>query len=183
MIYAETPRLRLRALRREDFGALVHWLNDWEVARWLAVPPFPYLEKDAEDFFRLVSPSAAATSPEFFALAGLEDDRLRGGIGMHPAREDLLDAVPGADREAGYWLARPFQGQGLMREAFAAALALAFAVPDVRRIAARTDPANAASNALLKGAGFSLRAEAVTAVRTRDNQPARHFYWGLERDS
>ena len=47
MTVIRTPRLTLRPFNEGDIDAMVALLNDWEVAQWLAIPPFPYRRADA----------------------------------------------------------------------------------------------------------------------------------------
>jgi [ribosomal protein S5]-alanine N-acetyltransferase len=51
------------------------------------------------------------------------------------------------------WAARHW-GQGLMREALTALISQAFGAYGLRRLEAEVNPANVASNALLRGLGF-----------------------------
>ena len=43
-------RLVLRALRASDAEALFVLFNNWEVVRWLSLPPWPYTLDDARAF-------------------------------------------------------------------------------------------------------------------------------------
>ena len=56
--------------------------------------------------------------------------------------------------EIGYGISPEFQGQGYAAEAFRAACRLALAQPGVAAVEAETEPANAASQAVLRNVGF-----------------------------
>ena len=51
-----TPRLLLRPQVEADIPAIVSGLNDWEVARWLTVVPFPYTQADGEEWIARQKP-------------------------------------------------------------------------------------------------------------------------------
>lgn len=37
-----TGRLKLRPLENRDAGAIARLIDDWDVIRWLTMPPYPY---------------------------------------------------------------------------------------------------------------------------------------------
>ena len=45
-----TERLTLRPLRPEDAEPIARMIAEWEVIRWLTMPPHPYALADAEGF-------------------------------------------------------------------------------------------------------------------------------------
>lgn len=100
-----TGRLILRPLQASDEAALVAGLNDWEVARWLAVVPFPYGPADFRDFLLRAEPG------DTWVIA--DDEGLAGVIGN--------------GGELGYWLARRAWRRGYATEAARAVLAAHFA--------------------------------------------------------
>ena len=146
MIYATTPRLRLRALTRDDLPRVVELIGDWDVARWLARVPYPYAMKDAEEFF-----GRSVEECQRFVLADKKSDALLGIAGLN---DDALFETTLHERAVGYWLGKPFWGQGLMSEAVLAVIDLAFQQPFLKRITASTDPQNLASQNVLRKAGL-----------------------------
>jgi len=48
----ETKRLILRDWKDKDVIDLVEGLNDLEVTKWMAVIPYPYTRKDAEEWIK-----------------------------------------------------------------------------------------------------------------------------------
>ena len=100
MCILESERLILRPPRPSDIAALTVWLGDFDVARNTSRVPHPYSEADAEAFI--------AGAPEGrFVIQRKDDGLFLGGIGLRP--ED--------DFEFGYWLGKPFWGQGYATEA------------------------------------------------------------------
>ena len=73
-----SPRLVLRAPRKEDAGAIAALANDWEVARRLTRLPHPYTLEDAVFFLEEIVPKELVwiiESPaELLGVAGLTPD-------------------------------------------------------------------------------------------------------------
>jgi RimJ/RimL family protein N-acetyltransferase len=151
-----TQRLRLRSLKPRDAGELLAHLNDWEVARWLARPPYPYSAADAEEFIALVLERHRQPDPLLFGLVDRGEDRLIGTIGIEPDGE--------GGGELGYWIARPFWGRGLGREATTAIIAAAVKAA-LERLEAYADPLNRRSIGLLQRCGFRPAGPAMRPSR------------------
>ncbi len=150
-VFAETGRLLLRSLEKSDLPRLVKLLDVWEVVRWLPVVPYPYTLRDAEDFFEEIADSYAQKKPQFFTMAFKHDKALIGGVGLHAPRNP--DHAEG-DVEIGYWLGRPFWGQGLMTEAVRSVAAIGFSWPSTDALVSTTIPGNGASNRVLSKLGL-----------------------------
>jgi len=170
MIFAETERLRLRALRREDLPRYVELIGDWDVARWLSSVPYPYFMKHAEELLARMEAACRAGTPELFLITDKASGEIMGGVGLHAARgvgqtEDRTLA------EIGYWLGRTYWGRGVMTEAVKAVLGLGFQRPELRLITAVTDPANHASQNVLRKAGLRyLGTEACARQTLRESE-------------
>lgn len=155
----ETARLRLRQGTEADIPGLVAALNDWEVAQWLARPPFPYSEDDARVFLRWSRPRGEAAPPTAYVVADRDTDRLLGVASLEPQ---------GDYAELGYWLARAAHGRGFMKEAAVAVLEEgAKRAVKVGTVYATTDPENRPSQAVLLGCGFRKVAEEAREPPTR----------------
>ena len=138
----ETRRLWLRWPHPADAAAIAALAADWRVARHTAHIPSPYTLADAENFVRAAR-ERNARGATFETVATLKSGSrdLVGGFGALPARGGL---------EIGYWLGRPYWGQGLAGEAVLALTEAMFLFTPASRIDARVLPANAASRALLR---------------------------------
>jgi RimJ/RimL family protein N-acetyltransferase len=111
-----TARLVLEPVRSEFASALFTHINDWEVVRWLAAPPWPYRLADMHDWIGKAS-RARLEGRDLdltITLSGLPI----GCIGV-----TALDLDP----VLGYWLAQPFWGRGYMSEAATALVDRLFA--------------------------------------------------------
>ncbi len=107
----------------------------------------------------------AASQEAFTAwLVGADDPRTERMLlcqradGAIVGRFHLNEIVRGAFCSAymSYWVGAPFAGQGLMREGIGLVLEHAFNAVNLHRVEANIQPRNAASIALVKGAGFRL---------------------------
>ena len=115
MSILESERLILRPPRPTDIQAMTVWLGDFSVSRNLAKVPHPYTEGDAEEF---VSHNACHSEGQyFFSITRAVDGLFLGGIGLH---------LEEAGYEFGYWLGKPFWGQGYASEAARSLVRFAF---------------------------------------------------------
>jgi RimJ/RimL family protein N-acetyltransferase len=111
-----TPRLRLEPLRNEFASALYLHIDDWEVMRWLAAPPWPYRLADMHDWIGAASDAQASGREMHYAIT----------VGAAPIGAIGVTGL-GHGPVLGYWLARPFWGRGYMTEAAEAVLCRLFA--------------------------------------------------------
>ncbi|NBN79424.1 GNAT family N-acetyltransferase [Microvirga tunisiensis] len=162
-------RLRLRPLAATDIDRVARFLGDFEVAGMLARVPHPYDRADGLEKLRAAE-AAAARWPdvEEIGFAIDHDDGLVGAMSFRALR-----ATP----VIGYWLGRPYWGQGLMSEAVRAALGWLFTATGAAAVEASVMQDNPASSALLRKQGFDVigpdacsslaRCGTVPAIRMR----------------
>jgi RimJ/RimL family protein N-acetyltransferase len=134
--------LLLRPIWPEDWQALLAGIADEGVVRNLASAPWPYDESDARDF------AARPVAPLYprFLITRARDAQAVGCIGIE--QTDASQAP-----ELGYWIARPFWGQGFATEAGAAVLSIA-ATLGHRALVASHFLDNPASGKVLAKLGF-----------------------------
>ena len=114
-MFARTPRLLLRPGFPEDAPALAAAMSDKDIARNLAVVPWPYTLRDAEAF--LASPRDPVL-PSFLIFERTERaPQLIGSCGM--------GRRPSGAVEMGYWIARSHWGRGIATEACRALVEIA----------------------------------------------------------
>jgi RimJ/RimL family protein N-acetyltransferase len=106
-----TERLTLRPLRADDAAQLFALFANWQVIRWLSMPPWPYTLADAQSFIgsRL---NQDLTNTSFAIAVG---DALVGAIDVRMSAPAQLQRGPGPN--LGYWLGQPYWGRGYMTEA------------------------------------------------------------------
>jgi RimJ/RimL family protein N-acetyltransferase len=108
VIEIETNRLKLRRLRISDAQRIAQFCDDPGVGRNLAMTPLPYLPIAAEGWI-LINAARASRGTDFVYAVELPGEGLIGAIGAHGRGGDGF--------EMGYWLGRPYWGQGFATEA------------------------------------------------------------------
>ena len=91
----KTKRLKLRPLDMADVAEQARLIGDYEVSKWLTVVPHPYGLADARQFI----------------------GKIAGELDRAIEIDGSLAGVIGISDGLGYWLGRPFWGQGYMGEA------------------------------------------------------------------
>jgi RimJ/RimL family protein N-acetyltransferase len=144
-----TLRLRLRALKSDDAVRMALLADDAGVGRMTTQMPWPYGAADAERFLRRAQVNDLAREAVFAIEA--PKPGLIGLVGFHPSNAGRA--------ELGYWLGRPYWGQGYATEAVRAALAWARDVWGRRMVMAGHFTDNPASGAVLCKTGFLYTGE------------------------
>lgn len=138
----ETSRLVLREPGMADAEAIAEYLNDFGVAGNLARVPHPYRLADARAWLRSRRTGMPPGETNFtIEVAG----ECAGAVGFHQGANGTI---------LGYWLGRPFWGQGIMTEAAAQALDWFFERSDAERVLSGVFAFNAASLAVQRKLGF-----------------------------
>lgn len=104
------------------------------------------------------------------------DDRLVGGITLSGVRRGVTQSA-----SLGYWLGRPFTGQGRMSDAVRAILSYAILQLRLHRVEAACMPANEASIRVLERTGFTREGFARAYLRI-DGVWSDHLLFGLTED-
>jgi RimJ/RimL family protein N-acetyltransferase len=143
----ETDRLTLRALRMKDAPRVARFCGDPGVGRMLAMTPLPYLDVAAEGWIMITRARAPLGLDYVFAI-DLEGEGLIGAAGAHKRDGDAY--------EVGYWLGRPYWGQGYATEALSALVTEARALGTLQ---AGHFIDNPASGHVLQKSGFAYTGE------------------------
>ena len=120
----ETKRLILRPWCEDDAEDLYKYASDPEVGPPAGWPPHTSVENSREIIRNVLS------ATETYAVCLKEDGKAIGSIGLH--RNDL--AEDDDEYELGYWIGKPFWGQGLIPEAARELLRYAFEDLGMNRI-------------------------------------------------
>jgi 8-oxo-dGTP diphosphatase len=165
-----TTRLLLRPLVAEDAGIFHRLINDWEICRRLPDAPFPYPAQQAEDWIAAASRDREAKRAEQFAIVEAASGALMGVAGLRLAKGQK-------NAELGYWLGRPFWGQGFGLEAARRLVDWAFAALPIGHITAIVAADNDISVALLTRLGFAPSGKGTKEFSCRPGQklPVKHF--------
>lgn len=167
-----TARLELRPLQLEDADALQASFAHWEVVRFLTHHvPWPYPEGETLRYLREDALPAMDAGEEWHWTLRLrsDPDRVIGSA-------CLMDED---DNNRGFWLAKPYQGLGLMSEACAALNRFWFVTlgrPDMR-----------VAKAALNEASCRLsRSEGMRIVKRQEEQfvcgTAEEQIWEITRE-
>ncbi len=141
----------LSAFRPEDKPDLLYWLQDETVHRLTATLPYPYTQKDADEWIELTQQLEERYPCRPNWAIRIPTGRLIGGIGrvMNKGEANHWD-------EIGYWLAAPYRGRGIMTEVVRAFCQHWFETSPLVRIEANVYEINPASARVLEKAGFRL---------------------------
>jgi RimJ/RimL family protein N-acetyltransferase len=139
----ETERLLLRPPQAADISHFMPLLADFDVAKNLSRVPHPYTEDDACAFVVQAAWGWSTGEDLAFAILRKRPDAYIGICGVHPAR----------NWEFGYWLGKPYWGQGYATEAVRRLAAFAFDVLGAECLAASWFHDNPASGRVLEKLG------------------------------
>ena len=129
-----TKRLVLRSARAADGDVVIAGLNDYEVVKWLARPPYPFTRAD----LRLTNDDGSTRWPD---MAVIDCDGSM--IGM-------ISGVP----HLGFWLLQRAWGQGYATEAGRGMIDRVFTTRDVDALDSGYFEGNAGSAKVLAKLGF-----------------------------
>ena len=149
--HLETPRLILRAPRREDFAAIAALWGDAEVTRFIL--PAPLSQEEAWARFLRAFGHWTLCGYGFWSVEEKASGRLIGETGYLDAHRDMQPALDGLP-EVGWVLARASWGQGYATEAVGAVLAWGDAQLPAPRTACIISPDNHASLNVARKLGF-----------------------------
>ena len=152
-VVLETERLVLRAPKLEDAKTIAALANDRQIAENTARIPHPYKLADAKLWIRSIADDAA----EHTFLVTLTDGAIIGACGVH-LRDDPAP-------EIGYWLGRPYWGQGYATEAVRAVIDHAFTEMGHDALQAGARVTNPASRRILEKCGFQWTGVGLCRVR------------------
>ncbi len=166
-----TPRLVLRPFEESDAWWIKECLSDYGVTSMLSDVPFPYGDAEAARFIATAGTQADAGTGYHFAIVA---SRPLGCIG--------LKEVTPTEAEIGYWLGRPFWGQGYASEALDAVLGWAFTALALERITACTFCDNPASGTVLTKAGFGASKTVCEKFSLARKTKSKATTWALHRN-
>ncbi len=153
----QTERLILRPVRIEDAPAIQKHFNHWEIIKHLSTTvPWPYPEDGALTHIRdTVLPEVKKGNWHVWAIARIESPGEAIG---------LINFRKKSDDNRGFWIAREYQGRGLMSEAISAIDDFSLEAMDIDKIIVKNAKSNLASRRVKEKTGAILLRE----------QPANH---------
>ncbi len=130
-----------------DADDCVEYLNDEEIFRFTRRIPHPYTRQDALDWLSLAARSSDDHGTPLHYVIRRPPQRLLGAIG-------LVELKPPISAEVGYWLGRPFRGQGVMSAVVPAFCDWALREFGLELLVAHVFDTNVASMRVLEKSGF-----------------------------
>ena len=153
-----TERLLLRPPLPQDAPQIAARIGDRDVAWNLGRAPYPYQVSDAEEWLERI-PKGWAEDTAYVLLLTRPEEGVMGCIG--------LDLKPMNVWEIGYWIAKPWWGQGYITEAAQAVMAWAEDTMSIRQFASGHFVDNPASGRVLEKLGFTAVGEVDLYGRAR----------------
>jgi RimJ/RimL family protein N-acetyltransferase len=160
----ETKRLWLRWPRVQDAAAIARLAGDQEVADMTANVPHPYPNGAAEQFiFQSRKENALGTRMAFAIVLQKRPDQIIGMISTNimPKGADL-----------GYWLGKPFWGEGYATEAAHALIDAIFSYTSVMELTASARVINPASRHVIEKSGFQFIGSDMAEAPARNGRVA-----------
>jgi len=166
MTKLETERLVLRPFRSADADEFARLSGDWAVASMTSDIPYPFSPTQALGWLRPVRGEVR------FAIE--LEGRLIGGDGFY--------RKPSGVAELGFWLGKPWWGQGYATEASRAVIRHGFANPRLPAFSSAHFTDNQASARVLAKLGFEPIGHGRIACAARQHDVDVVMYW-LDRQS
>ena len=143
----ETKRLVLRRWEDSDAESLYEFAKDPDVGPAAGWPAHQNIEESRNVIKTVLS------ERETYAVCLKTDNRAIGSVGLKlNGHTDMTERDD--ECELGYWLGKPFWGQGIMPEALRAVMAFLFDEAEINRIAAYHDANNPKSGRVMQKAGM-----------------------------
>jgi RimJ/RimL family protein N-acetyltransferase len=157
----ETERLALRPFRRADAAEFARLAGEWAVASMTSDIPYPFSAAQAVSWLRPVRGEVR------FAIE--RERRLIGGAGYYRR--------PSGVAELGFWLGRPWWGQGYATEATRAVVRHGFANRRLPGFSSARFDDNPASARVLAKLGFEAVGRGTIACAARGHDVEVVTYW------
>jgi RimJ/RimL family protein N-acetyltransferase len=171
-------RVVIRRPRGEDAQALWDAVDGSRahIGRWMPWPRYYTSVENAQDFVRRAEASWDPLGNREMLIFGRDDQRLLGGIGLHPLPRSVRAF------EVGYWLRQDAEGHGYVTEAVRLVARLAFGPLQASRVAIRVEPRNQRSRRVAERLGFQIEGIARKAGIGPDGEPVDLVMHALTRD-
>src|SRR3984893_17872998 len=142
-------QIHLSEIRASDRAACVEHFREKEIYDRTLRIPYPYTEKDFDDFMAMVEKRRQEQGDSFGWAIRNADEGLIGGLGF-----DGFLVGKSHRAEIGYWLPKPYWGKGIMTAVVRAACRFAFDQYGLIKISACVFAGNRASARVLEKCGF-----------------------------
>ena len=143
--------ITLSEILPKDVAAFIEFLNEKEIYVNTLAIPFPYTKENSEWFISFVKENKKKNGRIVNWAIRNKEKKLIGVVGFH-------DGINDHKAEIGYWLAKPYWGQGIMSSAVEEVCKIGFNKLGLSRITANVFEQNIGSARVLEKCGFTLEA-------------------------
>jgi [ribosomal protein S5]-alanine N-acetyltransferase len=161
------PDLLLRPGRFSDAPAVRAAMQSWDVVRYLALPPWPYLHGHALGWMNTYVNEWKRSKTAPFLIFEKESGEFVGTIGLRAGADGGGRPTLG---NVGYWIARPHWGKGYATQALKAVIAYGFDALGMNRVDACHLAENRASGRVMLRAGMRQEGIRRGYSKGRDGQ-------------
>lgn len=166
----ETERLILRQWREEDAESLFKYAKDPDVGLIAGWPPHTSV-KNSLEIIRTVF-----NAPEIYAVVLKETNEPVGSCGiMFSDNPDIMDTENG-EAEIGYWIGKPYWGQGLIPEAAEALISRCFNELRLHTLWCAHYDGNIKSKRVCEKCGFKYHHTNKDVTSPLGDKRTEHFY-------
>jgi len=169
--------LYLSCVLETDKAALMEHLHSKDVYNTTLNIPHPYLEAHANSWIQKRIARAERVGKEVSFAIRDNQGKLIGVVSA-----ESLEPGTTHRAEIGYWLARPFWGQGIMTDAVRAYVGYAFGELQLLRLTAHVLESNVGSARVLEKNGFKLEGRLRKHFRKDDELLDARFYGLLKEE-
>ena len=155
--------ITLSEITAKDVDASLEFLNEKEIYINTLAIPFPYTKEDSEWFISFVKENKKKNGVVVNWAIRNKEDKLIGVVGFH-------DGLDGHKAEIGYWLAKPYWGQGIMSEVVEKVCEVGFKEFGLSRITANVFEQNIASARVVEKCGFTLESACLKNYYKKDGK-------------
>ena len=140
-------KINLRYPTLDDADSIAKYCAEKEISDFTFIP-YPYTHQDAVDFITMCIEDRKTNSSLHCGIENKETKEIIGMVGLNAINKTHKRG------EMGYWVARPFWGNGIMLEAINLITPYCFDEMKLERIFAHVQPANIGSWKVLEKAGY-----------------------------
>ena len=138
----------LRPYRKGDETAVLRYMNNGDVSKYLSSAPYPYKIKDAKEWVKKCVRAGRRKKKKFLSFAIELNGKVVGGIGF--------DSIERREAEIGYALGKKYWNKGIASEALKLVTDFGLEQLKLKRITAHVFPQNKASSRILEKNGYKL---------------------------
>lgn len=166
----ETERLILRAWEEADAEAMYRYASDPDIGPIAGWMPHTSVENSREIIRTVFS------VPETYAVVLKKTGEPIGSCGIMFADDILPADAKDGEAEIGYWIGKPYWGEGLIPEAVATLLARCFNVLHLNKVWCAFYDGNVKSKRVCEKCGFKYHHTNKDIISPLGDKRTEHFY-------